>query len=350
MESTPHKSALSSVDRLLMVKPVSKEKKVSRLAGLTRSASSGMQRRRHTISVDDRVRHNAYNGKIFGSMPLQNRGSDEHPSAHVRFSGKPDLAKLPSIDDSIVEPMAKPAAANSSDALACQLALKNRLMLSEVKRIIHEFLNVKKNEVGGVSREDFNGALARIFDVPAVNERVSASAYKATNAQIEIDIESFLAWYVQNMFTQVNALNADEGKCASDQLIYQLAAKHNVSNFVVDKIKVKFDQFDTNKNGIMDYPEFQDMFCAILKTRNPGELNDQRIRRFWSQVRKENAAGIDFTEFTEWYLKYFSPDMEDEDWDMLGPLRKFYDSFDPTIQRRKSLNGLTRVASMPGGL
>mmetsp|Transcript_86525 Transcript_86525/g.158478 ORF Transcript_86525/g.158478 Transcript_86525/m.158478 type:complete len:357 (+) Transcript_86525:13-1083(+) len=356
MEAGSRRNSLSSVDRLLGPKSSSKERGavVSR-PGLMRSISTGKApRRRHTM--DDRVRPHAYTGKIFGAVPLQNRTYDDR-SAAERLARKrspdlkADLPKFSSYDDRISVPIVKPVAADSSDALACQLALKHRLMLSEVKRIIREFISVKHSDTGGVEREDFNKALARIFDVPAVNERVSASAYKATNAHIEIDIENFLAWYVQNMFTQVNALNASPEMSASDQLIYQLAEKHGVSNFVVDKIKVKFDHFDTNRNGNICYQEFQDMFCAILKARNIGELNEQRIIRFWSQIHKENPAeGADFTEFAEWYLKYFSADTEEEDWDMLGPLRKFYDSFDPTVQRRNSLRGLSRVASMPGNL
>lgn len=282
----------------------------------------------------------AYSGKTFGKVPLQRRISEES----AKSSDEPAL-KL----QELAGARSPSKAADSSDALACQLALKHRLMLSEVKHIIREFINCKHNERGGVDREDFDKVMAKIFDVEAVNDRVAAAAYRQTEAGKEIDIEKFLAWYVQNMFTQVNALNADSQKSASDALIYNLARKHGVSNFVVDKIKVKFDHFDSSKNGRIDFKEFKDMFCEILKCRDIGELNEKRIERFWTQVHKESPAdGIDFTEFAEWYLKYFSSETDDEDFDTMGPLRKFYDSFDPAVQRRNSLRTISRISSMPG--
>jgi len=179
--------------------------------------------------------------------------------------------------------------------------------------------------------------MCRIFDVSEMSESVTRSAYACCGDGTRINIEELLSWYVQNMFTQVNSLNADPAQKSSEKLVYGLAQKHDIPPPVIDKLKKKFDELDLDKSGVIEYSEFQKMFCSILKATSVDELNPERIRRFWSQVKKQAEGGIDFSEFVEWYFQYFSPDFENDcDFDMLGPLRKFYMSFDPTVRRRNS--------------
>jgi len=222
---------------------------------------------------------------------------------------------------------------HDTDAISCQLALKHRLMVSEVKGIIKEFLKGSRNEQGGMDQAEFDKVMARIFDVPAINKTVSQSAYTAAGVWKEINIEKFLVWYVQNMFTSINALTADQAMAACNSLAYNMAAKYKVSNFAIDKIKSKFDHYDLDRSGKINYSEFQAMFCSILNA-SISDLNPIRIKGFWAQADRNQDNGIDFEEFVDWYLKYFKPDNENDEWDMSGPLRKYYDSFNPTVQRR----------------
>jgi Ca2+-binding EF-hand superfamily protein len=232
------------------------------------------------------------------------------------------------------------------EAKTCQLALRYRLSLSEAKRITKEFQNARKNQDGGLDRKEFDQVMCRIFDVPAVDDPISHGAYTATGMAGKIDIELFFNWYVQNMFTQVNSLNCAKDKVDSEKLIYEIARKHGVSTLAVDKVKVKFDHFDTDKSGHIDFEEFQDMFCTILKTKSRDELNPERMKRFWKEIDINGDEGVDFSEFAEWYLKYFHADNDTEDFDMNGPLRAFYDSYDPRVQRRQSLNAIEKHASI----
>jgi len=251
----------------------------------------------------------------------------------ARNASKSSVPSAPEDDEPKVQKREEKPKDNT-DAIACQLALKHRLMLSEVKCIIREFLKAKQNEYGGLGQDEFDLVMARIFDVPAINKKVSKDAYLAAGVEKEINIDKFLVWYVQNMFTQVNALTADQHMANSNALAYQVAAKYKVSNYAIDKIKSKFDFYDLDKSGKICYDEFLAMFCSILKVSDPVDLNPDRIKRFWAQVDKNGDGGIDFEEFVDWYLRYFSPDTEDDEWDMSGPLQKFYEGFNPTVQRR----------------
>merc|ERR1719498_1955090 len=80
----------------------------------------------------------------------------------------------------------------------------------------------------------------------------------------EANAEAFVEWYTQNMFTPMvtNTMNAgDPG--ASDS--YDLAKKHNITPPQVDKIKKRFNEFDLDRSGHIDFQEFMQMLCYVLK-------------------------------------------------------------------------------------
>ena len=56
----------------------------------------------------------------------------------------------------------------------------------------------------------------------------------------------------------------------------------------------------------------------------------------------DGNGSVDFTEFTEWYLKYFALAQEH------GPIEAFYASFMPSVQRTKSLE--SRISTSPMGV
>ena len=136
--------------------------------------------------------------------------------------------------------MDSPGPYDTSECWCCQLALRYRLSLSEVKRIVKEFESAPKTTDGLIQRNGFNKVMCRIFDVDVVDDNVAKSAYELSGLQHRVDIEKFLEWYVQNMFTQVNRMNCAKDKADSEKLVYKVAEKHQVSTMVVDKVKVKF--------------------------------------------------------------------------------------------------------------
>jgi Ca2+-binding EF-hand superfamily protein len=232
----------------------------------------------------------------------------------------------------------KDKAKDNMDCIAIKLALRYRLMLSEVKNIIREFLEAKRDAEGGIGRNEFGKVMARIFDVSSVKDSVCQSAYAACAAPDGINIEEFLSWYVQNMFTQVNCMNADSQKQISETLVYKLSAKFTVPVPIVDKMKTKFDAYDLDGSGYLDFEEFTKMFCALMKV---SEVNPERLKRFWDQVKKTDHK-ITFEDFVEWHASNYSPDSHpsSDEFDPAAPLRKFYEAYDPTVQRRTSFAAL----------
>eukprot|EP00747_Dinoflagellata_sp_TGD_P028122 gnl/TRDRNA2_/TRDRNA2_133056_c0_seq2.p1 gnl/TRDRNA2_/TRDRNA2_133056_c0~~gnl/TRDRNA2_/TRDRNA2_133056_c0_seq2.p1 ORF type:complete len:317 (-),score=80.55 gnl/TRDRNA2_/TRDRNA2_133056_c0_seq2:148-1098(-) len=237
----------------------------------------------------------------------------------------------------------------TADVMACKLALKHRLMLHEVKKVHQEFDAAKQNMSGGLDLDEFHKVMKGIFDVPKVSEDVLQNAYRSTGVEKSIDLDKFLEWYVLNMFTQVNAMNASAEKQASDTLVYELATKFQVSPIMIDKVKQKFDHFDADKSGAICFTEFQNMLVVILKARSLSDISQDRMNKMWKEIDMNKDGSVCFKEFTEWYLKYFNPDAEEvNDFNPFGfgPVEAFYGSFNPQVQRRMSLRAEDRRATV----
>lgn len=202
-----------------------------------------------------------------------------------------------------------------------------------MRRILKQFEEAGR---GGLSKADFNKVLCSIFEAEGIKPEVLDSAYTVSNCAQQVDIDMFLMWYVQNMFSVVTVMNAGSDRAAADKKVYQLAKDHNVTAVEIDKIQLKFKQFDANGSGHLDFDEFQEMMRVILKVRSISELIPDRIHRFWREIDKDGNGYVDIDEFTEWFLKYFHTDFENgEDISSTALLEAYYDSYNPTVQRHQ---------------
>lgn len=227
------------------------------------------------------------------------------------------------------------------DVRAPLLATKFRLNLYEVKNILDEFdktgkRNGDNDEESVMTLAQFKGFLCRVFEVPSVPDDVVGNAYEACQGdKCVVTIEAFLQWYTINMFTIVNLLNADLDTIAGNELIYTLAKKHQVPTMTIDKVKSKFDLYDSDGSGEIEYEEFKYLFTVLLKVKSERDLSQDRAMRAWKEIDVDRSGGVDFSEFTEWYLKYLYSSEDDDS--TRGPAEAFYDSYNPVVQRHQVL-------------
>ena len=94
-------------------------------------------------------------------------------------------------------------------------------------------------------------------------EKMSGGSSAST---IEASPEIFVEWYTQNMFTPMmtNTMNAGDPSVNES---YELAKKHNITPPQVDRLKKRFNEFDIDRGGTIDYEEFMQMLCFVLKAR-----------------------------------------------------------------------------------
>eukprot|EP00928_Gymnodinium_smaydae_P055902 TRINITY_DN39370_c0_g1_i1.p1 TRINITY_DN39370_c0_g1~~TRINITY_DN39370_c0_g1_i1.p1 ORF type:complete len:369 (-),score=99.25 TRINITY_DN39370_c0_g1_i1:162-1268(-) len=227
-------------------------------------------------------------------------------------------------------------------ASVAMLVNKYRLDFHEVKDIVNAFESVKENSTGGLplTRSELETGLGKVFHVNGVKPEIVDKVFQDTKSENGFLIEKFMEWYVLNMFTKVAALRGDERRVASDKLVYDLAQKFEVSAVLIDKIKQKFDNFDGDSSGLIDYDEFKQMISKILNAKSADDISEGLVKKFFKEIDVDGSGEVDFSEFSEWYLKYFNSTENPFD-PMAGGtnriIEQFYGSFDPIKQRQSTL-------------
>ncbi|CAE7707786.1 CPK19, partial [Symbiodinium pilosum] len=160
---------------------------------------------------------------------------------------------------------------------------------------------------GGMELATFRECLLRAFNVKDVDARLLVDAYSQCKvAEGPVSPKRLLSWYRDHIFTFMHDQENDPAKESADALTLELAKKHHCSCIELDKVKLKFDHFDTDKSGLIEFNEFENMMYTLLHCSNKSDLPQNRIERFWHEVDLDGNGSVDFTEFTEWYLKYFA--------------------------------------------
>jgi Ca2+-binding EF-hand superfamily protein len=232
---------------------------------------------------------------------------------------------------------------------ASRLAKKYHLDLYETKYILKLFVEADANGSGGLDKAEFEGVIRKLFEVPASAEEHKGMVDKAWEQMMrtkdsttaEGNAEAFVEWYTQNMFSKMVAatMNAGDPKASES---YDLAKKFDITPPEVDKIKKRFKEFDLDGSGKIDYNEFMQMLCFVLRAKNPTDVSEDRAQRFWQEIDVDGSGEIEFEEFCGWFVKYFNPNEVEMDMSR-GPVEKFYDSFNP----RKSMQRNSKERQTP---
>mmetsp|Transcript_10696 Transcript_10696/g.25246 ORF Transcript_10696/g.25246 Transcript_10696/m.25246 type:complete len:372 (+) Transcript_10696:36-1151(+) len=210
---------------------------------------------------------------------------------------------------------------------ALMLSRELRLDFSEVRNVVQELrAEDRRLANGGMAEDVFRSCLERLFGVLA-DRKVQEAYAEAYVAEGPINMRRFMAWYRANIF----ALSKTAKGPDSDYLTLELAKKYHCSCLDLDKVKLKFDQFDLDKSGFIDEQEFESMIYQLLGCTGKTDLPSSRLQRFWNEADKDKDGVIDFEEFTEWYMKYFAQAAKD------GPIEAFYASYMPDVQRQHTL-------------
>eukprot|EP00929_Paragymnodinium_shiwhaense_P114141 TRINITY_DN82469_c0_g1_i1.p1 TRINITY_DN82469_c0_g1~~TRINITY_DN82469_c0_g1_i1.p1 ORF type:complete len:419 (+),score=80.90 TRINITY_DN82469_c0_g1_i1:67-1257(+) len=217
---------------------------------------------------------------------------------------------------------------------AAVLARRHKIDLHEIKQVLRAF---EGWETASFDKAEFHTALCKVFHVSRINADVLHGAYSDSVLHGRCDMDKFLGWYFQNMFTNVAALHGDEKRSETNAMMYQLARKHSVPISTIDRVRSTFDKFDADRSGEIDFEEFQDMIRILLKATCMRDISEARLRKFWQEIDVDNNGMIDFDEFTTWYLKYFDTE-DNSSGGAHGPIEALYNSYNPSYQRAKQLD------------
>ena len=219
---------------------------------------------------------------------------------------------------------------------ALMLSRQLHLDFHEVKFVLQELRSESTLPTGGLDYTTFSQCLQRICGVELEDKWIGTAYKECHGSEGEIDSEQLLIWYRDHIFD----LEACKRKrrfasgTAVPQVTLDLAKRFHCSCLDLDKVKVKFDDFDLDKSGYIDHYEFEKMLYQLLNCSSQSDFPKARLQRFWNEADKNGDGQIDFEEFLEWYMKYFGTTYEN------GPMDAFYASFMPVLQRSNSFGEL----------
>ncbi|CAL1171050.1 unnamed protein product, partial [Cladocopium goreaui] len=267
----------------------------------------------------------------FEEFRLRRRSSGVAALAEFLTSGHHGLAS-PEADSS--KPLGKtlqrratmPTLDVSSEALV--LSRQLHLDFHEVKSAMKEIREGRHLPNGGMDEVAWRHCLSRIFGID-VEEKLLRESYAACQvAEGPVDAKLFMTWYRSHIFKiEAHKTKSLEG----DELTMELAKKHGCSYTDLTKVRLKFDSYDLDKSGLIDFLEFEHMIHQLLHCSTRSDLPKNRILRFWHEIDRDQNGSVDFQEFTDWYMKYFATAKQD------GPIEAFYASFMPDFQRSHTL-------------
>ncbi|CAE8610747.1 unnamed protein product [Polarella glacialis] len=122
-----------------------------------------------------------------------------------------------------------------------------------------------------------------------------------TSRNKHIGFLEFALWYSRHGFME-NVLLTDQ-----QRELRAIARRNNIPVTEVEQYKRKFDIFDEDDSGAIDYAEFEKLLNLLVKVPAHCELNASRIKRFWMETDKNKDGALDFEAFLHFYQRPSTP-------------------------------------------
>jgi len=139
----------------------------------------------------------------------------------------------------------------------------------------------------------------------------------------KVDFEEFAIWYSSWGFQEELLLSPTKIRTRD------LARQYNLSIADVDSVHSKFQFFDEDGSGDIEFPEFKKLLYKLLKVPKEAELPATRLQHFWKEIDIDGSGSVCFAEFLQWYIKYF----DIQGTANISPMEQFYQSMRPNVGR-----------------
>jgi len=139
----------------------------------------------------------------------------------------------------------------------------------------------------------------RFPNVKDVPRELLKEAVEIQKTNVMVSFPDFLTWLTQNSFNESMLLNDDQ------RFIRRIARRFGVTVPDIEFVKARFDEFDVDKSGSIEYSEFYALLGVLLNLTDLDSLPESRVKSFWRELDDDNSGNIDFQEFIPWYIGYF---------------------------------------------
>lgn len=182
------------------------------------------------------------------------------------------------------------------------LAKKHDLPVDTVRRKREEFLEYDSNKNGLITRDEFREILrvrCGLADDQDVPEHLSCNFFLKHGIG-EIDFEEFLLWSCNTEYCEEFLVTNPE-----ERALRKLARTQGYCLPDVERIKKVFDAFDSDGSGVIEELEFKEIVLSLMKIKNPADVSEKKLKRYWREVDTDMTGDVGFDEFLVWYFNFF---------------------------------------------
>lgn len=199
-----------------------------------------------------------------------------------------------------VQSPSQPSEARTVTALSFQkavsLAKQHNLSISTVKSALDEFRDL------GVGRdfltlEELDTAMRRrcgLEDTQPIPASLRAAALLSFEGE-KVSFEEFLLWSQSTTFVEETLVRPKERQ------LRQLAKDHRCDVVQVENLLRFFRACDTDRSGYIEWDEFRQVVCRMLKVKESTDISEARLQRYWKEADQQKKGRLDFEQFLVWY-------------------------------------------------
>jgi len=180
---------------------------------------------------------------------------------------------------------------------AVTLAKKHNLSISTVKSALDEFRDLGVGRAF-LTHEELEQAMRRRCGL-AVGDPIPAPLRAAALLSFEgqkVSFEEFLLWSQSTVFVEETLVPNPK-----ERHLRQLARDHKCDFVMVETLMRLFRSFDTDNSGYIEWDEFRQVVCSMLKVKESTDVSEARLLRYWSEADTSKTGRLNFEQFMVWY-------------------------------------------------
>lgn len=143
----------------------------------------------------------------------------------------------------------------------------------------------------------------------------------------KVSFDEFVIWYSSWGFQKQMLLSPS--KIRKGDFVKDFATKYGLDLGEIEAVHAKFQQFDEDGSGAIEFSEFVSLLHKLLKIPKGAELPANRLNHFWKEIDLDGSGSVCEDEFLQWYIKYFDVKGNSD----VTPVEHFYKSVRPNFGR-----------------
>lgn len=232
---------------------------------------------------------------VLTEQPLQQRSTR-------RFS----TTSLATTEHMRVDQPSPPKAVDPAFEMCSIMAKQHNMSFEDVRQRWEEFHKFDVDGNGMLSKSEFVAVIRLICGIPShreVPEHLLTNAWSAADkdGNDSVDFQEFITWCFSHQNSE-EMLIAD----SEERDMRHLARKLGCSILELERVKEKFDKFDTDKSGSIEEDEFKNVIMFLWNVKRAEDVPAKRLERLWRDVNPNGNRHVFFDAFAAWYIRQSS--------------------------------------------